>query len=70
MPVNVLFIGDIVGEPGRRAIKQLLPGLRSQHHVHTIIANAENAAGGSGITVETAAEIYAAGVDLITMGDH
>jgi metallophosphoesterase (TIGR00282 family) len=68
--VNLLFIGDIVGEPGRRAVRQLLPRLRAAHRVDMVVANGENSAGGSGITVNTANEIFAAGVDIITTGDH
>jgi len=68
--VNILFIGDVVGEPGRRAVRQLLPGLRQRHAVDLVIANGENAAGGSGITPKTAEELFAAGVDLLTSGDH
>jgi metallophosphoesterase (TIGR00282 family) len=68
--VNLLFIGDIVGGPGRRAVKELLPGLRRRHQLDVVIANGENSAGGSGITPSTAAEIFAAGVDVITSGDH
>lgn len=68
--VKILFIGDIVGKPGRRAVAQLVPQLRRQHGLHAVIANGENSAGGSGITPETAQEIFAAGVDLITSGDH
>jgi 2',3'-cyclic-nucleotide 2'-phosphodiesterase len=68
--VNLLFIGDIVGQPGRRAVKDLLPGLRRQHQLDVVVANGENSAGGSGITVGTAEEIFAAGVDVITSGDH
>jgi metallophosphoesterase (TIGR00282 family) len=68
--VKILFIGDIVGEPGRRAVKQLVPMLRSRHGLHAVIANGENSAGGSGITVKTAEEIFSAGVDVITSGDH
>lgn len=68
--MKLLFIGDIVGEPGRRAVKQLLPRLRERHGLHAVIANGENSAGGSGITPKTAAEIFAAGVDVITSGDH
>jgi 2',3'-cyclic-nucleotide 2'-phosphodiesterase len=68
--VKILFIGDIVGEPGRRAVKQLVPKLRRQYDIDLVIANGENAAGGSGITLNTAAEIYAGGVDIITTGDH
>ncbi|MHB8520145.1 MAG: TIGR00282 family metallophosphoesterase [Limisphaerales bacterium] len=68
--MKMLFLGDIVGEPGRRAVAQLLPALRQQHAVDVVVANGENSAGGSGITVNTAAEIFSAGVDLITTGDH
>lgn len=66
----LLFIGDIVGAPGRKALRALLPALRARHGVQLVIANGENSAGGAGITPETAAEIFAAGVDLITSGDH
>lgn len=68
--MKILFIGDIVGNPGRRAVKELLPGLRARHGMDFVIANGENAAGGSGLTPNTAAEIFAAGVDVITTGDH
>lgn len=68
--VNLLFIGDIVGQPGRRAVKELVPRLRQQYSVDVVVANGENSAGGSGITVRTAEEIFAAGVDVITSGDH
>jgi len=68
--VNLLFIGDIVGEPGRRAVKLLLPQLRARHALDFVVANGENSAGGSGITPRTAEEIFAAGVDVITSGDH
>jgi metallophosphoesterase (TIGR00282 family) len=68
--VNLLFIGDIVGEPGRRAVTTMLPRLREKHALDFIIANGENSAGGSGITPRTAEEIFAAGVNVITCGDH
>ena len=68
--MKLLFIGDIVGSPGRRAVKELLPKLREQHGLHFVIANGENSAGGNGITPATAEEIFAAGVDVITSGDH
>jgi hypothetical protein len=68
--VKLLFIGDIVGEPGRRAVRQLLPELRARHGLHVVVANGENSAGGSGITLKMADEIFAAGVDVITSGDH
>ena len=68
--VKILFIGDIVGEPGRRAVKTLVPILRERHHIDAVVANGENSAGGSGITPKTAEEIFSAGVDAITTGDH
>jgi 2',3'-cyclic-nucleotide 2'-phosphodiesterase len=66
----MLFIADIVGQPGRRAVQELVPKLRQEHGLSLVVANGENVAGGSGITVKTAQEIYAAGVDIITCGDH
>ena len=68
--MKLLFIGDIVGEPGRRAVKILLPKLREQHALDFVIANGENSAGGSGITPKLAEEIFSCGVDVITSGDH
>lgn len=65
-----MFIADIVGSPGRRAVRELVPGLRQKLGIDLVIANGENSAGGSGITPKTAEEIFAAGVDLITSGDH
>ncbi len=68
--MKLLFIGDIVGQPGRRAVAQLVPGLRSELGLDFVIANGENSAGGSGITPKTADEIFAGGIDAITSGDH
>jgi metallophosphoesterase (TIGR00282 family) len=68
--MKILFIGDIVGNPGREAVKILLPGLKREHALDFVIANAENAAGGSGITPRVADELFDAGVDVITSGDH
>lgn len=68
--MRVLFIGDIVGEPGRKTVKRLVPRLRAQLAVDVVIANGENMAGGAGITAKTAAEVFEAGVDAITGGDH
>lgn len=68
--MNILFIGDIVGGPGREAVKQLLPELLRQHKLDFVIANAENAAGGSGITARVANELFDAGVCVLTSGDH
>jgi metallophosphoesterase (TIGR00282 family) len=66
----VLAIGDIVGKPGRQCVAALLPGLRRELALDAVIANGENAAAGRGITVPTAKEIFAAGVDVITSGNH
>ncbi|MFC1675201.1 TIGR00282 family metallophosphoesterase [Candidatus Omnitrophota bacterium] len=68
--MKILFIGDIVGSPGREAVKILLPALRDEQALDFVIANAENAAGGSGITARVAQELFAAGVDVLTSGDH
>jgi len=68
--MKILFIGDIVGSPGREAIKKLLPGLQKEQALEFVIANAENSAGGSGITRRVADELFGAGVDVLTSGDH
>ena len=68
--MNILFIGDIVGEPGRLAVQQLLPDLRRELALDFVIANGENAAGGNGITPAIASELFAFGVDVLTSGDH
>ena len=68
--MKLLFIGDIVGQPGRRAVAELVPALRTEHGIDFVVANGENSAGGSGITPKTAEEIFAAGIDVITSGDH
>lgn len=68
--MKLLFIGDIVGEPGRRAVRETLPRLRQARGIDVVVANGENSAGGSGITVNTANEIFSAGVHVITSGDH
>jgi len=68
--MNILFIGDIVGSPGREATKLLLPELKKEYRLDFVIANAENAAGGSGITQRVAEEIFDSGVDVMTSGDH
>jgi metallophosphoesterase (TIGR00282 family) len=66
----VLFVGDVVGRPGRRALAARLAGLRRAHQVDVVIANAENAAGGMGLTSEAASELFAAGADVLTGGNH
>ncbi len=68
--MRILFVGDVVGAPGRRALESLLPGLRERHRPDFVVANGENAAGGIGITEKTARQIFAAGVDAITLGNH
>jgi 2',3'-cyclic-nucleotide 2'-phosphodiesterase len=69
-PVNILFVGDIVGGIGRRTLLALLPSLREQYSPRFVIANGENAAGGIGITPAVAKDLLAAGVDVITLGNH
>jgi hypothetical protein len=68
--MRLLFLGDIVGRSGRRAITDQLPGLRRRLGVDFVAINGENAAGGYGITTRIAEEIYAAGADCITTGNH
>jgi len=68
--MKILFIGDIVGSPGRNAIKLLLPKLKNEYQLDFVIANAENAAGGSGITSRVAQELFESGVSVLTSGDH
>ncbi|MBU0548089.1 MAG: TIGR00282 family metallophosphoesterase [Candidatus Omnitrophica bacterium] len=68
--MKILFIGDIVGSPGREAIKKLVVPLKQEYAVDFVIANAENASGGSGITAKVAAELFVSGVDVLTSGDH
>jgi 2',3'-cyclic-nucleotide 2'-phosphodiesterase len=68
--VRILFIGDIVGRPGREAIRQGLAGLIEHYGVDAVVANGENAAAGRGITREIGEELFEAGVDVITSGNH
>jgi 2',3'-cyclic-nucleotide 2'-phosphodiesterase len=68
--MKVLFIGDIVGKPARMYLKEALGGIRKDLSLDCVIANGENAAGGSSITPDTAKDIFAAGVDIVTTGDH
>lgn len=68
--MRVLLIGDIIGRPGRRATSEILPKLRDEQGIDLVIANGENAAGGIGLTPRTAEELFKAGVDVITSGNH
>ena len=66
----VLNICDIIGKPGRRAVSKLLPSVRQKFGVDLVIANAENVAGGLGLTPATARELLDAGADILTSGNH
>ncbi len=68
--MRILCIGDVVGRPGREAVERCTGMLRQEHGVECVVVNAENAAGGSGITGRIARDLLAAGVDVITLGDH
>jgi len=69
-PLKILCLGDIVARPGREVLARFLPTLREELKIDLVIANGENAAGGSGIDPKCAKEIFGTGVDLITLGDH
>jgi metallophosphoesterase (TIGR00282 family) len=68
--VRLLFIGDVVGSPGRHALESLLPGLRERHEPDFVVVNGENSAGGIGITERIARAMLDLGVDAITLGNH
>lgn len=68
--MRILFIGDVVGRPGRKAVGEILPSLYEKYRPDLVIANGENAAGGNGITEEVAAELFSEGIDFLTMGNH
>ena len=68
--MKILFMGDVTGAPGRKAIEVLLPGLKKKEDIDFVIANGENAAGGSGITPKILKEMLGYGVDVVTSGDH
>lgn len=68
--MKVLCIGDIMGEPGRRAVARIVPRLTAQHRIDAVIANGENVAGGFGVTRELAEELFDTGVSVITTGNH
>lgn len=68
--MRFLFLGDIVGRPGREAVRQHIADIRAQQRLDLVIANGENSAGGSGINREIAIMLHEAGVDGITLGDH
>lgn len=68
--MKILVIGDVIGKPGREAVKETLPRLRDEYGITLAIANGENAAGGIGLTPGTAQELFDSGVDVITTGNH
>ena len=68
--MNILCVGDIVGKPGRCALEGLLAGIKEEFDIGFTIVNAENAAGGSGITPNIAEELFNLGCDVVTLGDH
>jgi 2',3'-cyclic-nucleotide 2'-phosphodiesterase len=68
--ISILFVGDIVGGIGKRTLLALLPSLKDRYSPHFVVVNGENAAGGIGITPKIADELFAAGIDVITLGNH
>lgn len=68
--IRILFLGDVVGEPGRKAVIEQLPVLKQQHGIDFIIVNGENAAGGRGITPKITIDLLRAGAAVVTTGDH
>jgi metallophosphoesterase (TIGR00282 family) len=68
--MNILFIGDIVGAPGRRALEELLPRVVDRQFIDLVVANGENASGGLGITPQVADQLLAQGIDVLTSGNH
>jgi metallophosphoesterase (TIGR00282 family) len=66
----ILFVGDVVGGPGRRTLRALLPGLRDEFGLDFVVVNGENVAGGVGITPKLADDLFDAGADVITLGNH
>ncbi|WP_206811871.1 TIGR00282 family metallophosphoesterase [Paradesulfitobacterium ferrireducens] len=68
--MKILFVGDIVGNPGRQAVKIFLQDVQKEYQIDVTIANAENAAGGNGLTPQIAQELFDAGIQFMTMGNH
>ena len=68
--MRILAVGDIIGKPGREAVRELLPSLYREYGIDVVIGNGENTAGGVGITPSTAQELFDAGIDIITTGNH
>src|SRR3989304_6057413 len=68
--MRLLYLGDVVGKPGRRAVAATIPRLITESDIQFVVANCENAAGGVGVDAQSANELLAAGVDVLTSGNH
>ncbi len=68
--VRILFVGDVVGKPGRQAFTGIYPDLKEREDIHFCVVNAENAAAGSGLNEKSVSQLLAAGADVLTSGDH
>jgi metallophosphoesterase (TIGR00282 family) len=68
--MKLLFVGDVVGSPGRQVLQQALPALREEHEPDWLVLNGENSAGGLGVTAKTARAFFDMGADAITLGNH
>jgi metallophosphoesterase (TIGR00282 family) len=68
--MKILAIGDIIGKPGRQAVDELLHDIRKQYKIDMVIGNGENAAGGFGLSLSTAQDLFADGIDILTSGNH
>ncbi|HCP23566.1 MAG: TIGR00282 family metallophosphoesterase [SAR202 cluster bacterium] len=68
--MRILMIGDVIGKPGRQAVRALLPDLKREKSIDVVICNGENTAGGFGLTLDTASELLECGVDVLTSGNH
>ncbi len=68
--MKILFVGDIVGKPGRKACRELLPKLINRHNIDFVIANCENAAAGFGVTRDVIEELFRSRIDVLTSGNH
>ena len=68
--MRILILGDVVGRPARRAVRELVPGLIKKESIDLAIGNAENAAGGMGVDVKSAEELFASGLHVLTSGNH
>ncbi len=68
--IRILFLGDIIGSPGRSSVKRYLPFFREEYSIDMVIANGENLAGGMGLTPDTISDLFESGVDVVTTGNH